>query len=101
MSAGWGLKPNTRIVPGRNLLKEVDLQILDPPVCQKVVRSAIQNPEYYWDQESFLCAGGQPEKGLCKVILPFHTIYVISHVHSYSWIVICLVLVACFGHLNH
>jgi len=66
ITAGWGNRPSTRIASGKNLLKEVDLQVFDAGVCQQAIRRAINNPDYYWDHTSFICAGGQAGKGLCK-----------------------------------
>jgi len=67
VTAGWGSKPDVRVLKGRNLLKEVDLKILDPSVCERLIRRGIGNSEYHWDDLSFICAGGETGKGLCRV----------------------------------
>ncbi|CAG7818343.1 unnamed protein product [Allacma fusca] len=70
-TAGWGQKPSQRQAPApvqnqRNILKEVDMNIVDPKSCEAAIRRSIGNPQYYFDQKSFLCAGGEAGKGLCK-----------------------------------
>ena len=63
--AGWGQKPSER-QGERNLLKEADMQVLDQKSCEVAIRKSIGNPQYYFDPQSFVCAGGEPGKGLCK-----------------------------------
>jgi len=65
-TAGWGTKPADRQQEPHNLVKEVDMNILDPRSCEAAIRRSIGNPTYYLDQQSFVCAGGEPGKGLCK-----------------------------------
>ncbi|XP_021966842.1 phenoloxidase-activating factor 2 [Folsomia candida] len=50
----------------RNILKEVDLQMVEGNVCQDALRKNVGDPQFLLDQKSFLCAGGDHGKGLCK-----------------------------------
>lgn len=78
--AGWGSQPSakerkkrqvsdTNGPPSqtRNILKEVDMQVLDGQICQDALRRNVGNPEFFLDQTSFVCAGGDAGKGLCRV----------------------------------
>jgi hypothetical protein len=61
------VKPSERQQAGeRNILKEVDMQVLDPKSCEVAIRKSIGNPQYYFDPQSFVCAGGEPGRGICK-----------------------------------
>lgn len=51
----------------RNILKEVDLQMVEGNYCQDALRKHVGDPQFLLDQKSFLCAGGEMGKGLCKV----------------------------------
>ncbi|ODN06490.1 Chymotrypsin-like protease CTRL-1 [Orchesella cincta] len=80
--AGWGSQPSAKErkkrqgsqvsdpsgtpSQSRNILKEVDMQVLDGPVCQEALRRNVGNPEFFLDQTSFVCAGGDSGKGLCR-----------------------------------
>jgi len=48
-------------------MKKVDLKLLDAPVCERAIRRGVGNPDYHWDDLSFVCAGGDQGKGLCRV----------------------------------
>jgi secreted trypsin-like serine protease len=85
--AGWGIQPSLRqrITNGnrpngginnpsqqqqqpleRNILKEVDVGVVDSRVCQEALRKNVGDPQFLLDTRSFLCAGGEAGKGLCK-----------------------------------
>jgi len=79
--AGWGVEPSGNLKSSkvikdgnytikqnqRNILKEVDLQIMDGNLCQESLRRHVGDRDFYLDQDSFVCAGGEYGKGLCKV----------------------------------
>jgi len=50
----------------RNLLKEVDLEVVEGNQCQDALRRHVGNAQFLLDQKSFVCAGGDTGKGLCK-----------------------------------
>lgn len=43
------------------------MQVLDGQLCQEALRKNVGNPEFFLDQTSFICAGGDAGKGLCRV----------------------------------
>ncbi|CAG9811514.1 unnamed protein product [Chironomus riparius] len=48
-----------------NLLKEVDLPLVDQFTCQNLLRSTRLGQNFILDQSSFLCAGGELGKDAC------------------------------------
>jgi len=76
--AGWGtvaaLKriqntPSATAANARNILKEVDMQVIDGNICQDALRRNVGDPQFILDKRAFMCAGGEAGKGLCRVNL--------------------------------
>jgi len=40
---------------------------MDGNLCQESLRRHVGDRDFYLDQDSFVCAGGEYGKGLCKV----------------------------------
>jgi hypothetical protein len=64
---GSGSGSNSGLPAVRNILKEVDMELVDGNACQEVLRRNVGDSQFILDKRSFVCAGGEPGKGLCRV----------------------------------
>ncbi|XP_070506196.1 mucin-5AC-like [Chironomus tepperi] len=62
MLSGWGGQGASAPT---NILKHVDLPLLDSPTCQRMLRTTRLNKTFTLDTNSFICAGGEKGKDAC------------------------------------
>ncbi|KAG7165472.1 Phenoloxidase-activating factor 2-like 1 [Homarus americanus] len=62
---GWGKDAFNSTGLFQNNLKEVDLPVVDPTVCQERLRQTRLGTDFILDSNSFVCAGGFEGKDAC------------------------------------
>ncbi|KAM8716513.1 hypothetical protein ACLKA7_003395 [Drosophila subpalustris] len=62
--AGWGKETFMEPAPARNILRKVDLPILNHSICQQQLRKT-RLSKYFDLHESFTCAGGEKDLDSC------------------------------------
>lgn len=65
--SGWGKNMFGLQGQYQQILKEVDVPIVAPAVCQTQMRTARLGASFLLDTTSFLCAGGEANKDACTV----------------------------------
>lgn len=57
--SGW-TNPSTK---KQDVLRKVDLPLVDNPTCEGLLRKTVLGPKFILDPVSFICAGGEKGKG--------------------------------------
>lgn len=50
-------------------MREVDVPIVDPTVCENLLKQTRLGAAFILNRNSFMCAGGEPGKDACTVII--------------------------------
>lgn len=70
--AGWGKNDFSTTGQYQAIQKEVDVPVRSPTECQTMFASTRLGPNFQFDTQSFICAGGEPGKDACTVRLLMH-----------------------------
>ncbi|CAB3362924.1 Hypothetical predicted protein [Cloeon dipterum] len=63
--SGWGKDAFEPMGKLQEVMKHVDVPVIDPDECETRLRDTKLSQHFQLDKQSFLCAGGEPQKDAC------------------------------------